>query len=378
MHGTFNYVNPSKIFYGAGSASRLDELFDASSINTVHIVTTRSVTETKFYRRLLEESDRLCQATRSIVSSHVPIETALCSARDLRRSGAQAVVAIGGGSAADAAKLAAHGASFTRVDEEISYVDFGDLLRSQPERESLPVYIVPTTLSAAELYGDAGYTDSVTGHKTGVHNSSMTPRAVFYDPLVAAETPRQLWVSTGVRAIDHAVEATLSDETDPISRTLAAAAVKDLLTHLPRAVDGTDDDDDRLACFIGAWKSFIAPPEAAGGISHALSRMIGAKNGIAHGVTSSVVLPQVIRYLHAHDEQARIRLDELARAAGCGNTGLAIAEAIEQLARGAELPAFFSANHICAGVAAEAAQKAAHETGTDVQVATAILAQCIK
>ncbi|MFF2840572.1 iron-containing alcohol dehydrogenase [Paenarthrobacter sp. NPDC057981] len=378
MHGTFNYVNPATIHYGAGSAFCLDEVLAAASIHRVHIVTTQSLTKTKSYRRLLEESSRLGEATTSIVSSHVPIETVLSSARDIRRSSAQAVVAIGGGSAADAAKLAAHGASFTRLDQGISLDDFGTLLKNEPELDSLPVYIVPTTLSAAELYGDAGYTDSSTGHKTGVHNSSMTPRAVFYDPEVAAETPRQLWVSTGVRAIDHAVEATLSYETNPISRTLAASAVKDLLTVLPRTVAGTDDADDRLAGFMGAWKSFTAPPEAAGGISHALSRMIGAKNGIAHGVTSGVVLPQVIRYLHAHDEQARIRLNELASVAGCGDSGLALAEAVEELVRGVGLPAFFSANQICAGIAAEAARKAAQETGTSMQVASAIMAQCIR
>ncbi|WP_437773398.1 iron-containing alcohol dehydrogenase [Arthrobacter sp. KNU40] len=378
MYGKFEYVNPLTIYFGSGSAWRLDDVLETATIADVHLITTQSVAAGNVYRRLVEDSDRLGRSGVSIVSSHVPIAKVLAAARDIRRSGAEAVVSIGGGSAVDAAKLSAYGARFEAIEDEISPAEFAALLRTPSEREALPLYAIPTTLSAAELYGGAGYTDSETGRKTGIHNSTMTARAVFYDPQIAEETPTQLWISTGIRAIDHAIEAILSDETNPLSRTLAVSAVNDLFTFLPRAAEGTDGHEERLACFVGAWKSFTSPLVAAGGISHALSRMIGAQNGIPHGVASCVILPKVIRYFHSSDDLARSRLDELAKTTNFAASGSDLADAIEGLILRAELPLHFSRQDVSVEAEAEAALRAAQATGVETEIASAILAQCIK
>jgi alcohol dehydrogenase class IV len=190
---------------------------------------------------------------------------------------ADSIVSFGGGSAIDAAKLVA--------------------LKLLDERNMRLAHVaVPTTLSVAELASGAGFTDAA-GNKVGRRDPRGLPSAVIYDARLALHTPMELWLSTGIRALDHAVETILADGEHPFSDVLAAESMRRLFTSLPPARQRPDDLVVRTENQLAAWFSFTLPAVAAAGLSHVMGKQIGARHGIPHGVTSCLLLPHVMRYL---------------------------------------------------------------------------------
>ncbi len=371
---------PVRTHFGAECLRALaDELAEVGAAR-VHIVTARSLLGTETLRSLRNVSPLLENASVSTVAGHLPLADVRSTTLAILDGGADAVIALGGGSAIDAAKFGAFAAASGLVDPASPAAALKEVIVSEAPGRVLPIFCVPTTLSAAELYGDVGFTDD-TGQKAGAHNPALTPTAVFYDPAMASGTPRALWVSTGVRALDHAIESVASPSIDPLSRLLATSAVDDLLALLPRFKVGMGSADDRLRSYIAAWKSYGAPAIASQGLSHIIGRAIGARNGIPHGITSCVVLPNAIRLLSRTDPAARERFDELAddlrmpRAAG---DSVPLALLIELIVETAGLPTRFSREQLPPAARAEAVDLAAAQSGAPLELVEEIVTACVE
>jgi maleylacetate reductase len=205
-------------------------------------------------------------------------------------------VSFGGGSPIDAAKMLA-----VRIAD-----------RDIRAPRGLPHIAMPTTLSAAELAAGAGFTDEA-GNKAGMRDPRLLPDAVIYDAELTLATPMTLWLSTGIRALDHAVEGFLADGIHPFNDVMALDAIRRLFDSLPRAKADPRDVRVRFENQLGAWFSFTLPAQSAGGLSHVMGKQIGARYGIPHGVTSCLLLPHVIRYFEARMPE---RVAMLAQATG--------------------------------------------------------------
>jgi maleylacetate reductase len=255
----FTYSNPRVIHWGAGSVARLQRL-DAKSIA---IVTTRS---------LRERLDRLPVRAGCVVviGQHAPMSEIDEGLRIA--TGADAIVSFGGGSPIDAAKIIA--------------LRLGGIEH----------IAVPTTLSVAELAAGAGYTNE-RGDKAGMRDPRLMPSEVIYDAELTLTTPMELWLSTGIRALDHAVEGFLADGDHPFNDVMALEAIRGLFSSLPRAKAAPEDVGPRTENQLAAWFSFTLPGASAAGLSHTMGKQIGARHGIPHGVTSCLLLPHVMRYL---------------------------------------------------------------------------------
>ena len=149
-----------------------------------------------------------------------------------------------------------------------------------------------TTLSAAELSGLAGVTTETEHEKVGLRGQALIPTAVFFDAELSLETPLELWLSTGIRAVDHAVETLLAPGSHPFADTLALDALRRLRTSLRATRADPRDLAARTESQLGAWFSFTMPGPAASGLSHTLGKRIGSRHGIPHGVSSCLLLPQ--------------------------------------------------------------------------------------
>jgi maleylacetate reductase len=258
LTATFTYSNPRVIHWGSGSAARLQTL----KAKSVAIVTTRSLRDA--LDRLPIRADRVV-----LIGQHAPmpeIEEGLGSA-----TGADAIVSFGGGSPIDAAKIIA--------------------LRLG----GVPHVAVPTTLSVAELAAGAGYTNEH-GDKAGMRDPGLMVSEVIYDGALALATPMELWLSTGIRALDHAVEGFVAEGEHPFNDVMALEAIRRLFDSLPRAKAAPDDVGVRTENQLGAWFSFTLPGASAAGLSHTMGKQIGARHRIPHGVTSCLLLPHVMRY----------------------------------------------------------------------------------
>jgi len=269
VRSVFNYSNPRVIRWGAGSVSHLSsELMRLSTERTV-LVTTRS---------LLSSVDRLSvrPVATVVIAQHAPMSQIDGGVDEASSARADGIVSFGGGSAIDAAKIIS--------------VRLGDGGRA------LPHVAIPTTLSVAELAAGAGFTNEA-GDKAGMRNPMLLVETVIYDAELTLATPMELWLSTGIRALDHAVEGFLADGEHPFNDVMALEAIRRLFESLPRAKASPEDLDVRTENQLAAWFSFTLPGASASGLSHTLGKQIGARHGIPHGVTSCLLLPHVIRYL---------------------------------------------------------------------------------
>lgn len=306
MSATFSYSNPPVIHWGAGSAGRLSEELERLEATRVAVVTTRS---------LLESLDRLpvTPAATVVIGQHAPMAQIQAGAEEARRAGADGLVSFGGGSAIDAAKVIS--------------------LRAGRDDRPLPHVAVPTTLSAAELASGAGYTNE-SGDKAGMRDPRMLAACVIYDAELVLTTPLDLWLSTGIRAVDHAVEGFLAEGDHPFSDVMALDGVRRLFYSLPLAKASPEDVSLRTENQLGAWFSFTLPAQSASGLSHVMGKQIGARHGIPHGVTSCLLLPHVMRYLEPRMPE---RMAQLALA-----VGTAPADRVEELIHSLELPQHIS------------------------------------
>jgi alcohol dehydrogenase class IV len=319
--GWFHYGNPPAIYWGAGCATRLSD--EARDAHRVFVVTTRSVERTLGAQIEGLLGGRMA-GRFSAIGQHAPISDVRAAAAAARAVHPDLLVSVGGGSVIDAAKTVAFMLATGDALEDLEAV-------RGLEPEALPHLALPTTLSAAEMDGAAGFTDG--GEKTGVHARTLIPRAVFYDPELALHTPLGLWLSTGMRAIDHAIEGLLSPENNPLSE----GAALESLARLPPALRATKKDPADLVARgeaqLGAWLSMTLPLASARGLGHMLGKRIGARHGIPHGVTSCLLLPHVLRD-YARRAEHHPMLAKIARALGGDDEADALADLIAEL----ELP----------------------------------------
>ena len=221
--------------------------------------------------------------TFSNIRQHAPIaevnQAADAVAQDPR---IDTLISLGGGSPIDAAKV-------------IMYFQH----QKTPDKPFMTHITIPTTLSAAECTALAGYTNEE-GVKTAISHPALTPSIIFYDPAFAAHTPTRLWLATGMRAMDHAMETMYHPETTELpARAMAQWAAGQLFETLPKAKDAHPNDEDlSTRLFLAAFASlgFVGLNlTTALGLSHTLGYALGSPYGIPHGETSCMTLGSVMR-----------------------------------------------------------------------------------
>jgi maleylacetate reductase len=234
---------------------------------------------------------------------HTPRSAVIAAASAAREAGADLLVTIGGGSVTDGGK-----AVQLCLANDIRTPEALDAYRpiSGPsgvpgpppcETPSVRQITVPTTLSAGEFSAIAGVTDERRRVKELFRHPQIIPRAVVLDPAVTLHTPEWLWLSTGIRAVDHCVEGICSGEANPYADAQALHGLALLTRGLPRVKVDPADLEARLDCQIGSWLSM--GPLAAGvpmGASHGIGYVLGALFDVPHGYTSCVMLPAVMRW----------------------------------------------------------------------------------
>ena len=125
----------------------------------------------------------------------------------------------------------------------------------------------------------------------------MAPVAIVLDPALTVHTPEWLWTSTGVRSVDHALEALGSLQSNYFCDGVADSALRYLAAGLPEVKKNPDDLDARLRCQVGAWQSMI--PIIGGvpmGASHAIGHVLGGTADVPHGYCSCVMAPAVLAF----------------------------------------------------------------------------------
>ncbi len=216
------------------------------------------------------------------VRAHSPREDVARVASAARDAGADLLVAVGGGSVVDAAKVAQ-----LCIAHSVFAAEAFDALRGK-RREgaaaaelAVRVVAVPTTLSGAEFTAIAGVTNVARNVKEGYAHPDLAPRTVVLDPRVTVHTPAALWLSTGIRAVDHAVEDLCSINSQPLADAASLHALRLLSRGLRRTKADPGDLDARLDSMIGAWLSLVGTQGGVQkGASHAIGHVLGGTAGV--------------------------------------------------------------------------------------------------
>jgi maleylacetate reductase len=293
------------VAFGIPIANALNDAVQRLSVRRVAVVTTNSLAGSGgLAESLCKILGPRVHSTVAGIRPHSPREGVIRVVKALE--GADGVVTIGGGSVCDSVKAA-------RLCLANGITDVAGIDRLRPHDKSvgsepdptllptLPFIAVPTTLAAGEFTSGAGITDERGPVKQVFIYPGLGPDIVILDPEMARATPPRLWFSSGIRALDHAVETWCSTSTTPISDAYSLYAARLLIVSLRKVFDAPDDLQARLDCMKGAWLSIIGlasgtKTSVKAGASHGLGHALGGTAGMPHGETSCVMLPHVLRY----------------------------------------------------------------------------------
>ncbi len=273
---------------------------------------------------------------RTGIRAHTPRDDVIAAAAEARALEADLIIAIGGGSVTDAGKmLLLCLAADVRTAGALDQLRAG-ASRSSEQIRTFPVRMVavPTTLSGAEFTASAGCTDLNRRIKEAFGHPQMIPETVILDPRITVHTPLRLWLSTGLRAVDHAVETLCSIGSQPLFEAAARKALELLVPALARTHRDPADLDARLDSMLGVWMSLVGGQAGAPmGASHGIGHVLGGTAGVPHGFTSCIMLPHVLRWNKSvnADRQALV-------AAAFGQPGADAGDLVADLVRRLELP----------------------------------------
>ncbi|KAG9316367.1 hypothetical protein JVU11DRAFT_2400 [Chiua virens] len=280
--GSYAYHDTLKgVHYGPGCVrTALPKLLSILGGSKAFIVTGNSLREktnvVSDVEAILKGNDAFA-ATFSEIGQHAPVQGIIRGVEAFRAAGADIIVSIGGGSPIDAAKAMIH-----RLHQEN-----GGFINN---------IAIPTTLSAAEYRGGAGYSDEQ-GNKVSVSHPMLAPAGIILDAELTLATPEELWLSTGIRALDHAVEGLYNPSSLYPIKVFCYAALSDLFKYLPKSKAQPGDLEARQRLMIASWMSlWPLKIEKYGslGLSHSLGHKLGATYGIPHGITSCLTLASVV------------------------------------------------------------------------------------
>ena len=259
--GQYQYPRTERVHWGRGALALLPREVDRVGAHKALIITGNTLAnKTGQIKRIAGLLGDRYAGVFHHTHAHPTKELVLEVAAAIRETGADLLISVGGSSMSDIAKAAnlAYTERLTSVEDFDTYrnrYSHGQgrqrvrLMANNP----LPLIVVPTLLSAGDFTPSAGIVDSVTHTKQIFVDPRLVCRVAILDPEATLDSPMDLWLSTGVKALDHALEAICSIRHSPITDAPSEKAISMLFSALPRSRKDPRDLDARLECLMAAW-----------------------------------------------------------------------------------------------------------------------------
>jgi maleylacetate reductase len=366
LNGIHGHQDIERVVYGKPAGAALRAEAERLGAKKVFITTSKSVAQSALLASVIDGLGELHAGTYAGITAHSPRPCVVEGAKMARAAGADLIVAVGGGSVIDATKtiLIALWQNVTTVDELDAYragkpkegaAPPSEAIR--PPADAIRMIAVPTTLSAAEFNAFAGISDPRKGIKESFGHRLIVPRVIVLDPAATLATPMDLMLSTGLKAVDHAVERLCSQQAHPFVLGTATEALKLLARALPAHRANPDDRATRLDLQFGMWLSIGAGTSGVGvGASHGIGHVLGAACHVPHGHTSCVMLPSVLRWNLPANAERQKRVGE-----AFGKPDVAAGDLVEGLVKSLGLPGRLSQVGVGRDRFREIAEKSMHD-----------------
>lgn len=274
-------------------------------------------------------------ATFDAMPAHTPRSAVIAAADQARAANADIIVTVGGGSITDGAKAVQ--LCLANDIRNVEGIDRIRAIKGAPPPMNAPVVrqiSAPTTIAGGDFSPSAGVTNETTKVKEMVRHPLAIPRAVILDPQLGSHTPEWLFLSTGIRAVDHCVEGICSGQSHPYADAQTLKGLSLLTQALPRVKADAGDLDARMDCQIGTWLSMGGLSSGVPmGASHGIGYVLGAEFGVPHGYTSCVMLPFVMRWNKSVNAERQALVS-----AAMGHPGEDAGDVLDAFIRGLGMP----------------------------------------
>ncbi|MDH4290136.1 MAG: iron-containing alcohol dehydrogenase, partial [Aquincola sp.] len=302
------------VLVGPGSAARLGQAIADFGHRRLLLVTDTVITRLGLMAPLTEA---LREAGTPFVvfdaiTPDAPIPVIEEGLELYRAEGCDAIVAFGGGSVMDAAKVIALAAANHKRPRELAGYFRG-------LHGPAPIYAVPTTAgTGSEVTVAAIISDPGLGRKYMVADTRIVPDMAALDPTLMIGLPAAVTAATGMDALTHAIEAFISEWATPYTDRMALAAASMIWQHLPRVVRDGSDLVSREKMALASTYAGLAFTRANVGNVHAIAHQLGGRYHVPHGQANAIMLPPVLRWCLP---DAAPRLARLAERVGLRSNG---------------------------------------------------------
>lgn len=336
----FLFKLPTKIVYGVNSSLNLKPILDEYGISKVMVVTDAGIAETDGFKALVDGLKN--QGVEYVIFSDAvadpPIEAVDEAAGILKESGADGVIAVGGGSSIDTSK-----AMCMLVTNEGSVREYLFGGTKTVTNRPIPLIAVPTTAgSGSEVTAASVITDNQRDIKLSVTHEYLMPLVAVVDPMMHVGMPPMITASTGMDALTHAIEAYVSLNAEPISDMYATTAIKMIGENIRTAMYNPTNIEARGNMAIASVLAAAAFVNAGLGAVHGISQSMGGIAHTPHGIGNSLLLPYVMELNVAGNPG---KFAKIAEFLGEDITGLSIRdaadlsiEAVKQMSKDLRIP----------------------------------------
>jgi 4-hydroxybutyrate dehydrogenase len=338
---SFAYSAPTIVWFAPNGLDRLASYLRRLGVQRGLLVCDVRV-ESALGARVLEASDGRIARAWAGVEADAPRPSVEAAAAEVAARGADAVVALGGGSALDTGKAAA---LLARHGGDVSAWDGAHRVPGP----GLPVVAIPTTAgTGSEVTNLFVVKDVERARKLVVIDRAVYPSVAILDPRLTLELPPGLTAATGVDALTHAIEGLVSRFRQPVCDAIGLECVRVLSAFLPRVVRDGADLEARGRVLLAASMAGQLVSMTFSGVSHAVAHALGLGWDVHHGTANAIALPWSVRF-NARDPGAAAAYARCAEAFGLAPSGsdearaLSLADALERFIAGLGLPARLSA-----------------------------------
>jgi len=342
IQGAHCFPPMERVIYGIPLAEALAQEIERTGAHAVYVLASGTLArQTDVVDTVRGVLGNKLAGVCAKIGAHTPRPDVVAAANAARAARADALLTVGGGSVTDAAKMV--GLCLGNGVTEPAQLDAlrgqtsadGQTVRPEVHPPPLRSIAVPTTLSAGEFTHGAGCTDPVRHVKESYSHPLMMPRAVILDPRPTLHTPEWLFLSTGIRAVDHAVEDICSVNSQPFSDGVSLHALRLLSRGLAAVKADPSNLEARLDCQLGSWMSITGSQNGVSkGASHGIGHVLGGTADVPHGYTSCVMLPHVLRFNATVNAGRQAWVSE-----ALGQPGVPAGDAVAALIAGLGLPA---------------------------------------
>jgi len=293
---------PPKVYHKYGCLGLA--LGDLKGKRRAFVVTDKSLVDLGIAMKVTDRLAALGIETE-LFSEVLPDPTVSVVREGVRRMaafGPDVIVALGGGSPMDAAKLMHLMYEHPEVrfeDLALRFMDIRKRIVEYPRlgEKAILVAIPTTSGTGSEVTPFAVITDDATGRKYPLADYVLTPSMAIVDAELAMGMPKALTAAGGIDAVTHALEALVSVMATDYTTPLAMEATRMLFAYLPRAYEkGASDPEARQSVHDAATMAGMAFANAFLGVCHSMAHKLGAKFHLPHGVANALLIEEVIRF----------------------------------------------------------------------------------